>query len=169
MAIHMCEIKYISGILSWPCFIYIQWKMSYKMLITGIYIFIVGAFGLMIGFLYRLSCLLFLIPYWYLFLLDKTVWNNHSYLYGLISILFFLCDAHRYCSVDGLWRKKIRNSHVPLWNYTLFRFQVKIFVEKIVKLWNIRNVGLSLDTTICVFIMPTLSIQYSDFDPHSTI
>lgn len=83
-----------------------------------------GAFGLMIGFLYRLSCLLFLIPYWYLFLLDKTVWNNHSYLYGLISILFFLCDAHRYCSVDGLWRKKIRNSHVPLWNYTLFRFQV---------------------------------------------
>lgn len=27
-------------------------------------------------------------------------------------------------SIDGLLRKKIRNSHVPLWNYTLIRTQV---------------------------------------------
>lgn len=83
-----------------------------------------GAFGIMIGFLYRLSCILFMVPYWYIFLLDKTSWNNHSYLYGLISVMFFLCDANRYWSVDGLLWKSCRNSHVPLWNYTVFRFQV---------------------------------------------
>jgi len=27
-------------------------------------------------------------------------------------------------SIDGLYRKKIRNSHVPLWNYTLLRYQL---------------------------------------------
>ncbi len=40
-----------------------------------------------------------------------------NYLRIIISFLF-----HR--SIDGLFRKKIRNSHVPLWNYTLIRYQV---------------------------------------------
>nr|XP_047911705.1 vitamin K-dependent gamma-carboxylase [Anser cygnoides] len=39
----------------------------------------------MAGFCYRLSTLAFLGPYWYLLLLDKTTWNNHSYLYGLLA------------------------------------------------------------------------------------
>lgn len=83
-----------------------------------------GAFGIMVGFMYRLSCFIFLVTYWYLFLLDKTVWNNHSYLYGLISILFFISNADHFWSLDGLWRKKVCNGHIPLWNYALFRFQV---------------------------------------------
>lgn len=89
-----------------------------------VFVLFIGAFGMMLGFLYRLSCFLFMVPYWYIFLLDKTSWNNHSYLYGLISVMFFLCDANRYWSVDGLLWKSCRNSHVPLWNYTVFRFQV---------------------------------------------
>ena len=41
-------------------------------------------------------------------------------LYSFIIIIKFLC----FRSIDGLFRKKIRNSHVPLWNYTLIRYQV---------------------------------------------
>ncbi|XP_064603539.1 vitamin K-dependent gamma-carboxylase-like [Liolophura sinensis] len=82
-----------------------------------------GAFGIMTGFLYRLSCALFVIPYWYLFFLDKTTWNNHSYLFGLVGLLLLVSDANRYWSIDGLiWPEK-RNSHVPLWSYTLLRTQ----------------------------------------------
>lgn len=55
-----------------------------------------GALGITLGYRYRISCLLFTIPYWYIFLLDKSVWNNHSYLYGLLGILFTITDAHRY-------------------------------------------------------------------------
>lgn len=55
-----------------------------------------GALGIMLGCCYRLSCLLFMLPYWYVFLLDKTAWNNHSYLYGLLGFQLTLMDANRY-------------------------------------------------------------------------
>ncbi|XP_076799708.1 vitamin K-dependent gamma-carboxylase-like [Clavelina lepadiformis] len=83
-----------------------------------------GALGIMLGCCYRLSCLVFTLVYWYFFLLDKSTWNNHSYLYGLLGFLFLVTDCHRYASVDGLLRKELRDSHVPLWNYALFRFQI---------------------------------------------
>ncbi|XP_074020385.1 vitamin K-dependent gamma-carboxylase [Numenius arquata] len=85
-----------------------------------------GALGIMLGFCYRLSCAAFLGPYWYLLLLDKTSWNNHSYLYGLLAFQLALLGADRYGSVDGLLRPQKRNAHVPLWNYTLLRAQIFI-------------------------------------------
>lgn len=54
-----------------------------------------GAVGVMLGCAYRLSCLLFMLPYWYIFLLDKTTWNNHSYLYGLLAFQLSLLGAQR--------------------------------------------------------------------------
>jgi len=86
----------------------------------------ISACGIMLGFLYRLSAVIFSTCYWYIFLLDKSVWNNHSYLYGIFSLFFVLVDANRYASIDGLINKKIRNTQVPQWNYTLIRFQVFI-------------------------------------------
>ncbi|KAM6341382.1 LOW QUALITY PROTEIN: vitamin K-dependent gamma-carboxylase [Podargus strigoides] len=85
-----------------------------------------GALGIMLGCCYRLSCVAFLGPYWYLLLLDKTSWNNHSYLYGLLGAQLALLGADRYGSLDGLLRPRKRNAHVPLWNYTLLRAQIFI-------------------------------------------
>lgn len=95
-----------------------------------------GALGIMLGCFYRLSCFMFLSTYWYIFFLDKTAWNNHSYLYGLIGFHLTLMDGNRYWSVDGLWKPRIRNAHVPLWNYTLLRTQIFIvyFIAGIKKL-----------------------------------
>lgn len=84
----------------------------------------IGEIGLMLGLFYQMSCLLYVVCYWYLFLLDKTRWNNHSYLFGLFGLMFLITDANRYWSLDGLLFKKKRNAHIPLWNYTLFRFQI---------------------------------------------
>ncbi|NXM38668.1 VKGC carboxylase, partial [Gymnorhina tibicen] len=86
-------------------------------------IMFLGALGIMLGCCYRLSCVAFLCPYWYLLLLDKTSWNNHSYLYGLLGFQLALLGADRYGSVDGLFRPRKRNAHVPLWNYALLRAQ----------------------------------------------
>nr|CAH0104986.1 unnamed protein product [Daphnia galeata] len=44
--------------------------------------------------MFKLSCLSFSVPYWYVLLLDKTSWNNHSYLYGLLSILLLFSSAN---------------------------------------------------------------------------
>ncbi|CAF0800127.1 unnamed protein product [Brachionus calyciflorus] len=95
---------------------------EWMVIIYGIMFF--GALGIMLGFKYRWSCFCFLIPYWYFFFLDKTTWNNHSYLYGLFGFMLLFMDANRYWSIDGLIDKSIRDAHVPLWNYALLRFQV---------------------------------------------
>lgn len=60
-----------------------------------------GALGIMLGCCYRLSCVAFLCPYWYLLLLDKTSWNNHSYLYGLLGFQLALLGADRYGWAPG--------------------------------------------------------------------
>ncbi|KAL7981310.1 hypothetical protein Chor_002206 [Crotalus horridus] len=99
-------------------------------------VMLLGAVGIMLGCFYRLSCLLFLLPYWYIFFLDKTTWNNHSYLYGLLGFQLLFMNADRYWSVDGLWHPRKRNAHVPLWNYTILRTQIFIvyFIAGIKKL-----------------------------------
>lgn len=84
----------------------------------------IGAAGITVGFRFRLSCLAFIIPYWYILILDKTSWNNHSYLFGLLSVLLFFSSANHYCSVDGLLNPSVRNKVVPNWNYLLLKFQI---------------------------------------------
>lgn len=62
---------------------------------------------MMLGLWYRLSCVLFLLPYWYVFLLDKTSWNNHSYLYGLLAFQLTFMDANHYWYVEP-WEREGR-------------------------------------------------------------
>ncbi|XP_046392645.1 vitamin K-dependent gamma-carboxylase [Ischnura elegans] len=95
--------------LEWMCVIYlVMW---------------IGAIGMMLGLRFRLSCVAFVLPYWYILLLDKSVWNNHSYLYGLVSILLLGSHAHHFWSLDGARNRAPKNAHVPLWNYTILRYQ----------------------------------------------
>jgi vitamin K-dependent gamma-carboxylase len=58
--------------------------------------FFLGAVGITLGLFYRLATICFTITYWYIFFLDKTSWNNHSYLYGLIGFQLIFFDAHHY-------------------------------------------------------------------------
>ncbi|KAL1139075.1 hypothetical protein AAG570_009136 [Ranatra chinensis] len=96
--------------LEWMCMAYlIMW---------------IGAFGIMLGAHFHESCLAFCIPYWYIFLLEKTRWNNHSYLFGILSIFFFFSDAHQVWSIDRRYGRVNKCQSVPLWNYGLFRFQL---------------------------------------------
>ncbi|XP_053573784.1 vitamin K-dependent gamma-carboxylase isoform X2 [Bombina bombina] len=131
------DYKYIDGldVCRFPLFNSLRPLPLDWMYLTYVIMFL-GALGITLGCLYRLSCLLFLIPYWFVFFLDKTTWNNHSYLYGLIAFQFTLINANRYWSIDGLWNPRKRNAHVPLWNYTLLRTQVFIvyFIAGIKKL-----------------------------------
>ncbi|KAK2189601.1 hypothetical protein NP493_101g02046 [Ridgeia piscesae] len=108
-----CRFPLFSALRPLP----VQWMyLVYLLMLTG-------ACGVMLGLFYRAACLLFAVCGWYIFLLDKTRWNNHSYLYGLCSMLFFLFDGNHYLSLDGLWRRRLRNTDVPLWNYCLIRAQ----------------------------------------------
>ncbi|XP_075163676.1 gamma-glutamyl carboxylase [Haematobia irritans] len=81
-----------------------------------------GAIGIMLGYRFRCSCLAFIIPYWYIFLLDKPAWNNHSYLFGLVGTILIFTQANRYCSLDKLLNPTMPST-VPYWNYFLIKFQ----------------------------------------------
>ncbi|CAH1793361.1 unnamed protein product [Owenia fusiformis] len=80
--------------------------------------------GILLGFMYRICCVGFMLCYWYIFFLDKTSWNNHSYMFGLFAFVLCFMDANRCWSIDGIIWPKMRHSHVPLWNYTILRTQV---------------------------------------------
>lgn len=131
------DYKYLDGapVCRFPLFNFLQPLPMDWMYLVYVVMFL-GSLGIMLGCFYRLSCLMFISTYWYIFFLDKTAWNNHSYLYGLIGFQLTLMDANRYWSVDGLRRPSIRNAHVPLWNYTLLRTQIFIvyFIAGIKKL-----------------------------------
>jgi len=55
-----------------------------------------GALGIMLGYRFRFSCLTFIMCYWYIFLLDKPAWNNHSYLFGLVGTLLLFTQSNSY-------------------------------------------------------------------------
>ncbi|XP_055532177.1 vitamin K-dependent gamma-carboxylase [Wyeomyia smithii] len=81
-----------------------------------------GALGITLGYRFRLTASMFVASYWYVFLLDKSAWNNHSYLYGLLGTLFLFTDAHRFFSLDAYWNKNLQPV-VPFWNYFILKYQ----------------------------------------------
>ncbi|XP_065076830.1 vitamin K-dependent gamma-carboxylase [Ochlerotatus camptorhynchus] len=96
--------------------------MSYPRMGIVYLIMWLGALGIMLGYRFRLTSLMFVISYWYVFLLDKSAWNNHSYLYGLLGTLFLFTDAHKFLSLDAL-RDKGLQREVPFWNYFILKYQ----------------------------------------------
>lgn len=82
----------------------------------------IGAFGIMLGLHFKLACACFVVPYWYIFLLDKSYWNNHTYLYGIVATLLWGTEANKYFALDARRRKEVKGD-VPLWNYAILKFQ----------------------------------------------
>jgi hypothetical protein len=87
-----------------------------------------------IGFLYRPAAILFLFAFTYVFLLEKSLYQNHLYLVCLLSLLFSIVSANRVWSLDNLRQKP--PDRVPRWNVLIFRFQFVIvyFFSGIAKL-----------------------------------
>ncbi|XP_028967145.1 vitamin K-dependent gamma-carboxylase [Galendromus occidentalis] len=73
-----------------------------------------------LGFAYKYSLSVYTAIYWYIFLGDKTRWNNHSYLYGLLSIILLTSSADKCLSLVA---PSISNT-VPRWNYLFLRLQI---------------------------------------------
>uniref|UniRef100_A0A672NJK8 Vitamin K-dependent gamma-carboxylase n=1 Tax=Sinocyclocheilus grahami TaxID=75366 RepID=A0A672NJK8_SINGR len=131
------DYKYLDGapVCRFPLFNFLK-PLPMDWMFFVYFVMFLGAVGIMLGCFYRLACLMFISTYWYVFFLDKTTWNNHSYLYGLIGFQLSLMDANRYWSLDGIRNPRKRNAHVPLWNYTMLRTQIFIvyFIAGVKKL-----------------------------------
>lgn len=99
-----CRFPFLPGLkplpLHWMCFVYvlllagkpfeIRTSLSQHSLPT-----LSGAAGIALGAYFTLSCALYLSCYWYLLLLEKSYWNNHSYLFGLLAGMLAASEANK--------------------------------------------------------------------------
>ncbi|XP_074596085.1 gamma-glutamyl carboxylase [Brevipalpus obovatus] len=83
-----------------------------------------GAIGVTLGYKFKISSSLYSLVYWYIFLLDKSYWNNHSYLFGLISVMLTLSNANSCWSMDH--GQRLSDGKVPSWQYFIIRFQISL-------------------------------------------
>jgi len=84
------------------------------------------AFFITIGFVYRISTVLFFLGFTYIFLLDKSNYLNHFYLISLLSFIMVFIPGHRAFSVDAFIFPKIKRDWVPNWTLWWLRIQLGI-------------------------------------------
>ncbi len=97
---------------------------------TGMYmtfsLMFLSALGIMAGWFYRFSALLFFILFSYVELLDQTNYLNHYYFVSLMAFLLLLTPAHRAYSLDARFNPHIRSNTVPAWCIIIFKVQLCI-------------------------------------------
>jgi len=79
-----------------------------------------------LGLFYRIALVSFFLTYGYIFLLEKTFYNNHHYLFLLVTFLLIFVDAHRCFSLDALRKEKEEIKTVPHWHILILRAQIFI-------------------------------------------
>jgi len=95
--------------------------MYYHFIAMGILAVFVG-----IGFLYRLSALLFFLAFSYVFFLDQARYLNHFYMVMLISFLLVILPANRTFSFDAKLWPRLKSDIVPNWTLWILRAQLEI-------------------------------------------
>jgi hypothetical protein len=85
-----------------------------------------AALGIMLGYRYHLSTILFFIGFSYVELLDKSNYLNHYYFVSIISFLLIWVPANKNWSLD-VWRKPdLKRNEVPAWCINIFKLQLGI-------------------------------------------
>ncbi len=83
-----------------------------------------AAIGIMLGFFYRLSALLFFLLFTYFELIDLTYYLNHYYFISLVSGLIIFMPLHRYFSLDVRLGRVEETDQLPRWPLLLVQFQI---------------------------------------------
>ncbi|XP_050676122.1 vitamin K-dependent gamma-carboxylase [Leptidea sinapis] len=82
-----------------------------------------GGMGIALGYQYRYTSWLFTLCYWYIILIEKSFWNNHSYLFGLVALLLACTQANCLWSLDVYFNPSLKKNTVPYWNYFILKYQ----------------------------------------------
>ena len=87
---------------------------------------ILGILSILItlGLFYRLASTLFFLGYTYIFLLERTTYNNHYYLICLISLFLALAPLHKSWSLDVIRGSVQHTDRFPAIWLWLFRFHM---------------------------------------------
>lgn len=101
---------------------YLEWiqplpESMLKLLLAGL---LLAAALIALGLFFRPAAILFTVGFTYLLFLGRGHYNNHFYLFCMITFFLSFTNADRCFSLKKLSEKEDRT--VPLWNIQLFRF-----------------------------------------------
>lgn len=81
---------------------------------------------IMVGLMYRLACVLFLLGFSYIFLIDQTHYLNHFYFVILLALLCCVTPLHRRASLDAYLRPQLATRQTPAWCLWVFIAQMEV-------------------------------------------
>ena len=83
-----------------------------------------AALGILLGWRYRVSALLFFLLFTYTELWDLTNYLNHYYFVSLVAGLMVIVPANRSFSLDVRRNPELRATTVPAWTINILRLQL---------------------------------------------
>lgn len=83
-----------------------------------------GALGIMLGWFYRFTSVLFFLLFTYVELIDKTNYLNHYYFVSLIAFLLIWVPANKNFSLDVRRGAIMPVTHVSAWCINIFKWQL---------------------------------------------
>ncbi|MBT8244842.1 MAG: HTTM domain-containing protein [Winogradskyella sp.] len=87
---------------------------------------LLASLGILLGYKYRLSTILFFLSFTYCELIDKTYYLNHYYFVSIIGFLLIFLPAHCFFSLDAKKQPKLAFTHLP--RYNIFVIQLMLFI-----------------------------------------
>jgi len=87
---------------------------------------IAAAAGILFGFLYRISAVVYFLAFTYVELLDKTTYLNHYYFVSIMAFLLIWLPANADVSLDVRWFGVKRRQQVANWCVWILRFQLTL-------------------------------------------
>lgn len=141
----------LGGLLVWDCWRFIKYDRIYRYYVEPELHFTYSGFGwvtplpepwihwawlmvgisalfVMLGLFYRIAIVVLTLFFSYFFLLDKAEYLNHFYLVILFLLLMCVLPAHRALSLDALWRRDVKRTHVPYATVFILRAQMEIML-----------------------------------------
>ena len=115
-----------------PEFLFKYWGFGWVDVLPAQYLYVLifivalSALFISIGFLYRISTVIFFLGFSYLFLLEQSMYLNHYYLVILVALLFIFIPANRSFSVDALIWPGIRSNTINAWCLWILMFQIGV-------------------------------------------
>jgi hypothetical protein len=79
-----------------------------------------------VGYLYRIAATAFAVIFVYIFLLERTNYQNHYYLLSLISVWLPILPLNRYLSLDVAYGRTFELTTVPAWTLWLTQFHIGV-------------------------------------------
>jgi hypothetical protein len=85
-----------------------------------------SALSIMLGFFYRVFCILFFLSFTYVELIDKSTYLNHYYFVSITAFLLCFLPAHRSFSLDVFFKIIKPVQKIPTWMRDTLKFQLTL-------------------------------------------